>query len=112
MRTDVVGPMRLRLWLETEPGVHDADLFVAVRKFRADGTEVRWPINALFDLVEKMRTVDTAGVEPLAQPLASVRAVALRLADDVASAADCRAENQQSAPLVDRGLFLVPRVIE
>ena len=70
------------------------------------------PINALFDLVEKMRAVDTSGVEPLAHPLASVRAVALRLADDVASAPDCRDANQQSAPLVERGLFLVPRVIE
>lgn len=53
--TDVVGPMRLRLWLETVPGANgenasdDADVFVAVRKFAANGDEVRWPINALFD---------------------------------------------------------------
>lgn len=53
--TDVVGPMRLHVWLETidgdngEQASDDADVFVAVRKFRADGSEVRWPINALFD---------------------------------------------------------------
>lgn len=46
--TDVVGPMRLRLWLETEDAT-DADVFVAVRKFQADGTEVRYPFNAVFD---------------------------------------------------------------
>ncbi|MGO2112985.1 MAG: CocE/NonD family hydrolase, partial [Pseudoclavibacter sp.] len=53
--TDIVGPMRLRLWLETTPGADgeeagdDADVFVVARKFLADGTEVRWPIGALFD---------------------------------------------------------------
>ena len=46
--TDVVGPMRLRLWLETEHA-DDADLFVAVRKFTADGREMRWPFNAVFE---------------------------------------------------------------
>lgn len=69
-------------------------------------------INALFDLVETMRAVDTSGVEPLAHPLASVRAVPLRLADDVVCEPDDRAANQRSAPLVERGLYLVPRVIE
>ncbi|GAA4430918.1 CocE/NonD family hydrolase [Georgenia halophila] len=46
--TDVVGPMRLRLWLETDTAT-DADVFVAVRKFTADGEEVRFPFNALFE---------------------------------------------------------------
>ena len=46
--TDVVGPMRLRLWLETEDAP-DADVFVAARKFAADGREIRYPFNALFD---------------------------------------------------------------
>ncbi|HLS49059.1 MAG TPA: CocE/NonD family hydrolase [Actinomycetaceae bacterium] len=45
--TDVVGPMRLRLWLETEEAT-DADVFVAVRKFGADGEEIRYPFNAVF----------------------------------------------------------------
>lgn len=69
-------------------------------------------INSFFDLVEKMRAVDTQGVEPLAHPLAAVSAVALRLREDVASEPDNRLANQQSAPAVERGLFLVPKVIE
>ncbi len=69
-------------------------------------------LNGFFDIVEKMRAVDTTGIEPLPHPLASVQEVALRLRDDVASEQIDREANQQSAPAVERGLFLVPRVIE
>lgn len=69
-------------------------------------------INGFFDVVEKMRAVDTAGVEPLSHPLAAVQDVALRLREDVASEPNQREANQRSAPAVERGLFLVPKVIE
>ena len=69
-------------------------------------------INGFFDLVERMRSVDTAGVEPLAHPVAAVEDVTLRLRDDVASEPDNREANQKSAPAVEAGLFLVPKVIE
>lgn len=69
-------------------------------------------INGFFDIVEKMRAVDTAGIEPLAHPVAAVRDVQLRLREDVASEGDQREANQRSAPAVERGLFLVPKVIE
>jgi aspartyl-tRNA(Asn)/glutamyl-tRNA(Gln) amidotransferase subunit C len=69
-------------------------------------------LNGFFELVEKMRAVDTTGIEPLAHPLAAVQDVALRLRDDVASERVDREANQQSAPAVERGLFLVPKVIE
>jgi aspartyl-tRNA(Asn)/glutamyl-tRNA(Gln) amidotransferase subunit C len=69
-------------------------------------------INGFFDVVEKMRAVDTTGVEPLSHPLAAVQDVALRLREDVASEPNQREANQRSAPAVERGLFLVPKVIE
>ena len=69
-------------------------------------------INGFFEIVEKMRAVDTSGVEPLTHPVAAVRDVALRLREDVASEPDQREANQRSAPAVERGLFLVPKVIE
>lgn len=69
-------------------------------------------LNGFFELVEKMGAVDTAGVEPLAHPLDVARDVPLRLRDDVASEAIDREANQRSAPAVERGLFLVPKVIE
>jgi aspartyl-tRNA(Asn)/glutamyl-tRNA(Gln) amidotransferase subunit C len=69
-------------------------------------------INGFFAIVEKMRAVDTSGVEPLTHPVAAIREVQLRLREDVASEPNQRETNQRSAPAVERGLFLVPKVIE
>ncbi len=69
-------------------------------------------LNGFFDIVEQMNAVDTAGVEPLAHPTAVIDHVSLRLRPDVASEPNQREANQQSAPAVERGLFLVPKVIE
>jgi len=69
-------------------------------------------LNGFFDIVEKMRAVDTQGIEPLAHPVATIQDIALRLRDDIASEPDQREANQKSAPAVERGLFLVPKVIE
>ena len=69
-------------------------------------------INGFFDIVEKMRAVDTTGLESLTHPVAAVQDIALRLREDVASEPNQREANQQSAPAVERGLFLVPKVIE
>jgi aspartyl-tRNA(Asn)/glutamyl-tRNA(Gln) amidotransferase subunit C len=69
-------------------------------------------LNGFFDIVEQMSAVDTSGVEPLYTPLSAVQAVSLRLRDDVVTEGDQRALNQASAPLVEDGLFLVPKVVE
>jgi aspartyl-tRNA(Asn)/glutamyl-tRNA(Gln) amidotransferase subunit C len=69
-------------------------------------------INGFFGLVETMRSVDTTGVEPLAHPYATVQDVTLRLRDDRVSEPNQREANQRSAPSVESGLFLVPKVIE
>ena len=59
-----------------------------------------------------MRAVDTAGIEPLAHPAAVLQDVALRLREDRVSEPNQREANQKSAPAVENGLFLVPKVIE
>jgi len=69
-------------------------------------------INGFFKIVEAMQAVDTRGVEPLAHPVAAILDVVLRLRDDVVSEPNNREHNQQSAPAVERGLFLVPKVID
>jgi aspartyl-tRNA(Asn)/glutamyl-tRNA(Gln) amidotransferase subunit C len=69
-------------------------------------------LNGFFSIVEQMSAVDTSGVEPLYTPLSAVQEVALRLRDDVVTETDGRAANQRSAPAVEDGLFLVPKVIE
>jgi len=69
-------------------------------------------LNGFFRIVEQMSAVDTRGVEPLYTPLSAVQAVALRLRTDVVTEGDARELNQASAPAVEDGLFLVPKVIE
>ncbi|MGC4078757.1 MAG: Asp-tRNA(Asn)/Glu-tRNA(Gln) amidotransferase subunit GatC [Rubrivivax sp.] len=69
-------------------------------------------LNDFFGIVEKMSAVDTSGVEPLYTPLSAVQEVALRLREDRVTESNRREANQQSAPAVEDGLFLVPKVIE
>ncbi len=69
-------------------------------------------LNGFFGIVEQMSAVDTHGVEPLYTPLSAVQDVQLRLRDDAVTESDTREANQASAPAVEAGLFLVPRVIE
>jgi aspartyl-tRNA(Asn)/glutamyl-tRNA(Gln) amidotransferase subunit C len=69
-------------------------------------------INGFFSIVERMSATDTRGVEPLYTPLSAVQEVGLRLRDDAVTEADQRALNQRSAPALEDGLYLVPKVIE
>ncbi len=69
-------------------------------------------LNGFFGIVDQMSAVDTSGVEPLFTPLSAIQQVGLRLREDVVSESDAREANQRSAPAVEDGLFLVPRVIE
>ena len=69
-------------------------------------------MNNFFGIVEKMQAVDTTGITPLSHPVAAIEDIALRLRDDVVSEPNNREANQKSAPAVEKGYFLVPRVIE
>lgn len=69
-------------------------------------------MNDFFSIVEKMRAVDTQGLEPLAHPVVTLTDMPLRLRPDIVSEPNQRDLNQKSAPAVARGLFLVPKVIE
>ncbi len=73
---------------------------------------MRKQLNDFFSIVERMSAVDTSGVEPLYTPLSAVQSVSLRLREDVVSESNQREANQRSAPVVEDGLFLVPKVIE
>ena len=82
-------------------------------ELRPDETErTLSQLNGFFKLVAQMEEVNTDGVEPLAHPAAILGEVALRLRDDIVSESNQREASQASAPAVERGLFLVPKVIE
>lgn len=69
-------------------------------------------LNGFFSIVEQMSAVDTSGVEPLYTPLSAVQEVHLRLREDAVTESNQRELNQRSAPAVEDGLFLVPKVLE
>jgi len=65
-------------------------------------------LNGIFGLIEQMRAVDTTGVEPMAHAVDMTQ----RLRDDRVTEADQHELFQSSAPQVEDGLYLVPKVIE
>ncbi len=65
-------------------------------------------LNQVFDIIERLRAVDTTGVLPMTHP----HAAPLRQREDEVTEADQREANQEDAPAVERGLYLVPRVVE
>lgn len=65
-------------------------------------------LNGIFALVEKMQTVNTDGIEPMAHP----HEAALRLRDDAVTESDRAADYQACAPDVRGRLYIVPQVIE
>jgi aspartyl-tRNA(Asn)/glutamyl-tRNA(Gln) amidotransferase subunit C len=72
-------------------------------------------INDFFGIVEQISAVDTTGVVPMAHPVDAMHNIpemALRLRTDTVSEPNQREANQKSAPAVENGLFLVPKVIE
>ena len=72
-------------------------------------------INDFFGIVEQISAVNTTGVVPMAHPVDAMHnspEMALRLRTDTVSEPNQREANQKSAPAVENGLFLVPKVIE
>jgi aspartyl-tRNA(Asn)/glutamyl-tRNA(Gln) amidotransferase subunit C len=59
-------------------------------------------------LVDQLNAADTTSVPPMAHPLSRPQ----RLREDVVTEEDRHELYQRNAPLVERGLYLVPKVIE
>jgi aspartyl-tRNA(Asn)/glutamyl-tRNA(Gln) amidotransferase subunit C len=94
---------------------HDVNRIAHLARLELSGAEqaqMLEQLNGFFSIVEQMGAVDTRGVEPLSTPLSALHAVQLRLRDDVVTEGNDREANQRSAPAVEGGLFLVPKVIE
>jgi aspartyl-tRNA(Asn)/glutamyl-tRNA(Gln) amidotransferase subunit C len=72
-------------------------------------------LNRVLGLIDQLKAVDTAGIEPMAHPLDALLPEGQRLRPDVVTEAVTEAGRQlyQSvAPAVQEGLYLVPKVIE
>ena len=73
----------------------------------ADTRSYLHDVSNILDLVEKMDTVDTENIEPLAHPLE----ITARLREDKVTESDQREHFQKIAPTVANGHYLVPKVI-
>jgi aspartyl-tRNA(Asn)/glutamyl-tRNA(Gln) amidotransferase subunit C len=65
-------------------------------------------LTKILDLVERMGSTDTEGVEPMAHP----QDIELRLRPDEVTEPDRREQFQAIAPETEQGLYLVPKVVE
>ena len=70
--------------------------------------DARAKLNSIFALIEKMQSVNTDGVEPMAHP----QDVSLRLREDEVTEPNRRDDFLALAPQAQDGMFLVPKVIE
>ena len=74
----------------------------------AEKEEAAGSMSNILELIDQMQSVDTDNVIPLAHPLDSVQ----RLREDKVTETNQRDEFQKIAPEIDKGLFLVPKLIE
>jgi len=64
----------------------------------AEAERMREQINGFFSIVEAMQAVDTAGIEPMAHPVAAIQDVQLRLREDVVSEPNNRRPTSKAPP--------------
>jgi len=65
-------------------------------------------LSDMLDLMAQMGELDTQGIEPMAHPLDQAQ----RLRPDIVTESNQREQFQAIAPVVEKGLYLVPKVIE
>jgi aspartyl-tRNA(Asn)/glutamyl-tRNA(Gln) amidotransferase subunit C len=74
----------------------------------AESAAVAERLNGVLAMVEQIRRVDTAGIEPMAH----AQDVTQPLREDSVTESDQRERYQAVAPSVEEGLYLVPKVVD
>jgi aspartyl-tRNA(Asn)/glutamyl-tRNA(Gln) amidotransferase subunit C len=74
----------------------------------AEAAAVAQKLDGIFELIGRMRTVDTTGIVPMSH----AQDLSLALREDRVAETDHRDAFQRLAPTAQDGLYLVPRVIE
>lgn len=74
----------------------------------AESQQILDQLSGVFELIAKIESVDTEGVEPMAH----AQDIVARLRADVVTESDKHELFQSIAPAVDADLYLVPKVIE
>ena len=74
----------------------------------ADTERYQKDLSEILTLAEKMQACDTEGVEAMTHPMDAT----LRLREDLVTEQDNRDEFQKVAPNTEKGLYLVPKVLD
>ncbi|MGH1426834.1 MAG: Asp-tRNA(Asn)/Glu-tRNA(Gln) amidotransferase subunit GatC [Arenicella sp.] len=74
----------------------------------ADTEKYQKDLSRILALAEQMQQCDTEGVDVMTHPMDAI----LRLREDTVTEADNRSEFQKIAPNTEKGLYLVPKVID
>jgi aspartyl-tRNA(Asn)/glutamyl-tRNA(Gln) amidotransferase subunit C len=73
-----------------------------------EAIDVRNKLEGVFQMIERMRAVDTTGIVPMSHAHDAM----LPLREDRVTESDRHALYQREAPAVGNGLYLVPKVID
>jgi aspartyl-tRNA(Asn)/glutamyl-tRNA(Gln) amidotransferase subunit C len=74
----------------------------------AEVADVSSKLTSIVAMVDQLKACDTVGVTPMAHPLERPQ----RLRPDVVTETDRHELYQRNAPLVERDLYLVPKVLD
>ncbi len=90
---------------------HDVEKIAYLARLGIDHQDIgsyAQDLSNMLDLMKQMGETDTNGVLPMAHPMDQIQ----RLRADEVKESDNRDNFQKIAPLVEDGLYLVPKVIE
>ncbi len=99
----------MELFVSLEP--EDVEKIAHLARLRIEAQDIPGyarNLSEILALVERMNSIDTQGVQPMAHP----QDIHQRLRADEITESDRRDRFQKNAPQTEAGLYLVPKVIE
>jgi aspartyl-tRNA(Asn)/glutamyl-tRNA(Gln) amidotransferase subunit C len=99
----------MELFVSLEP--EDVEKIAHLARLRIEAQDIPGyarNLSEILALVERMNSIDTQGVQPMAHP----QDIHQRLRADEITESDQRDRFQKNAPQIEAGLYLVPKVIE
>ena len=88
--------------------IENIAVLARLRLDKSEIPEITQRITAILSMVDQMQSVDTENVEPMANPKDDTQ----RLRTDQITEINQREQFQAIAPAAEKGLYLVPKVID
>jgi aspartyl-tRNA(Asn)/glutamyl-tRNA(Gln) amidotransferase subunit C len=88
--------------------IHNIALLARLKIDEAQAEILAPQLDGIVDMINQINSTDTADIQPMAHPLGFSQP----LRADVVTETNQRDAFQQSAPNVEEGLYIVPKIIE